>query len=194
MQLLSDHGVPNVAKVASKDQSRPVLTCCYLDADRGVLEATDSYKLASVPVELGEGDVSGLIPAAAVAELVKAQKSRRGYDSSAHLDCSDAGMVSLVSVDVSQSWPRPDGQWPNVPQLIPDEAQWSGFRVRLNTKLLRELAEGLGGDDVTLTFVRASADVSESESHFAPSNLRPIIVHNGSTEHGVGLLMPIRIP
>ena len=43
MQLLTDHGVPNVAKVASKDQARPVLTCCYLDAElAALLEATDS--------------------------------------------------------------------------------------------------------------------------------------------------------
>lgn len=192
MQLLTDHGVPNVAKVASKDQARPVLTCCYLDVDRGVLEATDSCKLASVPVEVGEGDVSGLIPAAAVAALVKSCKRSRPVPV---LDCSDAGLVSLEVDGTRQEWRRPDGQWPDSERLIPDEASWSGFRVRLNAKLLRELAEGLGGDDVTLTFVRSSDALEEGEGvGFFPANLRPIIVHNGSAEHGVGILMPIRIP
>lgn len=192
MRFLTDgRRVPNVAKVCGKDASRPVLMACYLDADRAVLEATDSYKLVSVPVEVAEGDVSGLIPAAAVAALVKTcgKRSPGGI-----LDCSDAGRVSLADGSgVFQTWPRPDGQWPDIPRLIPAEDARSGFQVRLNAKLLLELAQGLGGEDVTLTFTR-SGDHEEGEGvGYFPAALRPIVVHNGSVDHGVGVLMPIRI-
>lgn len=72
MKLSSEYQsarVPNILKAASRDKSRPVLTCVYLDVDRAELQATDSYCLASVPVEVEEGDVSGLIAPEAIAAL-----------------------------------------------------------------------------------------------------------------------------
>lgn len=192
MQLLTDSGVPNVAKVCSRDQSRPVLCAAYLDVDRAVLEATDSYKLVSVPVEIEEGDVSGLIPSAALAALHKLPKRAQP----ASLRCGE--VVSLEVEGGRQEWPRPDGTFPQTERLIPEESARSGFRIRLNAKLLSELAAGLGGDDVTLTFTKVDAARLESDADegvgFFPSPLRPIIVHNGTPEHGVGLLMPIRLP
>lgn len=181
---------PNIGKVCSRDQSRPVMTCAHLDVDRGVLEATDSYKLVSVPVDVEEGDVSGFISPEALSAFTKAHKRRAPAPS---LQCTETELV-LHADGSRQSWDRPQlGRFPNVPQLLAGAEDRSGFRVRLSAKLLAELAAGLGGEEVTIEFCRIRDKTEGDDVGFFPANIRPMIVRNGSDSHGIGLLMPIRI-
>ena len=180
---------PNVGKMASKDQSRPILTHLHLDVDRKMIEATDSYGLVSIPVEVEEGDVSGMVPIEAWTAFFKAHSKRVPSPS---LQC---GEDCVLEIDGSTSrWKRPEGTFPSVAQLMPDEANRSGFRVRLSVPLLANIAAGLGTDEVTLGFVRSKPELDESAEGvgYFPSNLRPIIVSNG--EHGEqAILMPVRM-
>ena len=100
-----------IEKACSADKSRPVLTSCYLDAEASVLVATDSYQLAVVPVEVEDGDVSGLVPAAALSAWRKASTRSIPAGLSAN------GSVEVRGSEQSASFPRPDGQFPDYGRL-----------------------------------------------------------------------------
>lgn len=192
-------GPQHVEKVLSRDESRPVLTMAHLDVTRpgegiGSLEGTDSYKLVSVPVALDEGDESGFIPAPVLSAFIKAHRKSAANPPVLHCRADELELVDPWNQS-AQRWDRPNpGTFPNVPRLIPDEGELSKFRVRFNAKLLHELAAGLGGDEVTLEFCRVPNTVEEGEgAGYFPGNLRPLIVRNGSPDHGIGLLIPMRL-
>ena len=188
MKLLSGtRKTPEIERAASKDPARPILTYVYLNTETRTLEATDAYRAVVVPVEVEEGDESGLIPA----EALKAQRKASKY-SPASLSVN--GDIRLSTPEGEQSWRKGEGQFPNLHQLTPEE--WSTFRIALNPKHLLETAKALDGqgEHVTLEFVRqAEKDEGEDVGVF-PSNMRPIrvTVRNGGDSYGI--LMPIRIP
>jgi hypothetical protein len=185
-------------KVVSKDQTRPVLASAYLrvvepateaEPGSGYLEATDSFKLARVPVELEVGDVEGFIPPAALIEARKADRLTPRLEANGTCD-----------VPGGPSFPRPEpGQPVNVDQLLPVEDDLHSFEVGLSPKLLLELAQGMGAEGgVRLRFCKGrgaeswTPDNPESE----PSTRRPIVVRPlGSSDvpDAVGLLMPIKL-
>lgn len=182
--------VPDLTKVVSKDDSRPTLRCAYLDVDRQVLEATDSYRLASIAVEIEEDDVSGLVPAEALAALKKATK--RGYPEPSLHCWKQVVVLRDERQGIRQEWTRPEGQFPNIPSLIPSEDVRHEFRVGLNAKMLADLAAGLGSekDTVVLQFVQGAGN--------DPNPHRPILVSvpgHTDPESGapVGLLMPVKV-
>lgn len=190
-------------KCASRDESRPVLTTVNLrvvkpagdvqpatdtspetfEPGSGFLEATDSYKLVRVPVELEPGDVDGLI---SVESLQAARKSDR------HNPRLSAGEAS-ADIPGGASYPRPfGGQFPNVDSLVPAGA-WGTksttvWEIGFSAKLLYELAQGLGSDGVRISF-QPSPDGTE------PNPLRPITVRalRDGDPDAVGILMPIRL-
>ncbi len=172
---------PKLDKVPSKDQSRPVLTCWYLDAENGTIAATDSYKLVRHPVEVESDDISGLIPGEAIAAYVKVWN--KGLKPS--LNCLE-GIVTLTDGNGSQTvYKRPsEGQFPKVDELIPTEL--SSFVIGVNAKLLLECAQGLGaGDDVVE--IRFCAKDGE------PQNLRPFTISASASPDADCILMPVRV-
>lgn len=175
--------LPDLTKVASKDKSRPVLSCAYLDTERQVIEATDSYRLVSIPVEIEEGDVSGLIPIEAMKAFQKAHKKTAIYPS---LVCRETEVELVNHYDgTAQTWKRKvEGTFPNVPELIPEDVH--PFRIGLNAKLLGDLAAGMGTETVEIQFV---ADRESRE----PSALRPMIVRPLADRAVTGILMPVRL-
>lgn len=191
MQLASEYQsdkTPDITKTASKDKTRPVLTAVHLDTERAVLESTDSYCLAAIPVTIEDGDVSGLIPAEAITAMQKAQRAHRYTTLS--MKCEE-GTVTLETPDGSSSWIRPVGQFPNVPQLTPAPEDLSGFVVRLNAAFLAKTAAAIGTEVVTLRFVRDRGKTEGEDTGYYPANLRPIVVSNGG--HGESaLVMPVR--
>jgi DNA polymerase-3 subunit beta len=112
--------VARVARAASRDESRPVLTGILVRFEGGrlVMAATDSYRLSVKETELeteGAPDLEAIVPARALAELARiaadADELRIGVQEN-HV-VFDAGGVWLTTR-------RIDGQFPNYKQLIPD--------------------------------------------------------------------------
>ena len=112
--------VSRVARAASRDESRPVLTGILVrfEGDKLVMAATDSYRLSVKETELTGADASELeaiVPARALTELGRiaqdASELQIGVQENHVLFC--AGGVWLTTR-------RIDGQFPNYKQLLPE--------------------------------------------------------------------------
>jgi len=111
--------IEKVARAASRDESRPVLTGILVkfEGEKLVMAATDSYRLAvkETALEASGPDLEAIIPARALQELARlaagAEEVRLGGHEN-HVIFS-AGDVWLTSR-------RIDGQFPNYDQLLPD--------------------------------------------------------------------------
>jgi DNA polymerase-3 subunit beta len=112
--------VARVARAASRDESRPVLTGILVrfEGDRLIMAATDSYRLSVKETELeaeGAPELEAIVPARALGELARiaadADELRVGVQEN-HVVFS-AGGVWLTTR-------RIDGQFPNYKQLIPE--------------------------------------------------------------------------
>jgi len=115
--------VNRVARSASRDESRPVLTgiLVRLEAGKLVMVATDSYRLSVKETELGEAapELEAIIPARALTEL-----SRLAGGDTVELGVHENHVVFGTSTgDAADAWlttRRIDGQFPNYRQLLPE--------------------------------------------------------------------------
>ena len=115
--------VDRVARSASRDESRPVLTgiLVRLEAGKLVMVATDSYRLSVKETELTEAppELEAIIPARALTEL-----SRLAGGDTIELGVHENHAVFGVrSDDETGAWlttRRIDGQFPNYRQLLPE--------------------------------------------------------------------------
>ena len=115
--------VDRVARSASRDESRPVLTGILVRFEAGklVMVATDSYRLSVKETELGEAapELEAIIPARALTEL-----SRLAGGDTIELGVHENHAVFGVrSADETGAWlttRRIDGQFPNYKQLLPE--------------------------------------------------------------------------
>src|SRR5918996_2143018 len=111
--------IEKVARAASRDESRPVLTGILVrfEDDKLVMAATDSYRLAVKETELEASgtDLEAIIPARALQEPARlaagADEVRLGVHENHVL--FGAGDIWLTSR-------RIDGQFPNYKQLLPE--------------------------------------------------------------------------
>jgi DNA polymerase III subunit beta len=111
--------VDRVARSASRDESRPVLTgvLVQFEGSKLVMAATDSYRLAvkETSLETAGAELDAIIPARALQELARlaagAEEVRLGVHEN-HVIFS-ANEVWLTSR-------RIDGQFPNYKQLLPE--------------------------------------------------------------------------
>src|ERR671935_3102637 len=111
--------VSRVARSASRDESRPVLTGILVRFEAGkiVMAATDSYRLSVKETELS-GDVpelEAIIPARALAELGRIAQSGDTLELGVH-----ENQVVFAADDVWLTTRRIDGQFPNYKQLLPE--------------------------------------------------------------------------
>ena len=119
--------IEKVARAASRDESRPVLTGILVrfEGDRLTMAATDSYRLSVKETELGESgpELEAIIPARALQELTRLAAGgdvvRLGMQEN-HV-VFGAGGVWLTTR-------RIDGQFPNYKQLLPE-----AFEVEVTT-------------------------------------------------------------
>jgi DNA polymerase-3 subunit beta len=115
--------VDRVARSASRDESRPVLTGILVRFEAGklVMVATDSYRLSVKETDLGETapELEAIIPARALTEL-----SRLATGDTVELGVHENHAVFGVrSDDETGAWlttRRIDGQFPNYRQLLPE--------------------------------------------------------------------------
>jgi DNA polymerase-3 subunit beta len=111
--------VDRVAKSASRDESRPVLTGILVRFEAGklVMVATDSYRLSVKETALTEAapELEAIIPARALTELSRLAGSGDTIDLGVH-----ENHVVFGTGDAWLTTRRIDGQFPNYRQLLPD--------------------------------------------------------------------------
>ena len=111
--------VNRVARSASRDESRPVLTgiLARFEAGKLVMAATDSYRLSVKETELGGQvpELEAIIPARALQELTRVAQSGDEVELGVHEN------QVVFSVDgIAMTTRRIDGQFPNYRQLLPE--------------------------------------------------------------------------
>jgi DNA polymerase-3 subunit beta len=111
--------IARVARSASRDESRPVLTGILVRFEQGklVMVATDSYRM-SVKETAFEGDtpdLEAIIPARALSELARIAQSGETLELGVH-----ENQVVFAADDVWLTTRRIDGQFPNYKQLLPE--------------------------------------------------------------------------
>jgi DNA polymerase III subunit beta len=112
--------VSRVARAASRDESRPVLTGVLVRFEGGklIMAATDSYRMSVKETELaGEtaSELEAIVPARALTEL-----SRVAQDSGELQIGVQENHVVFGAGDVWLTTRRIDGQFPNYKQLLPE--------------------------------------------------------------------------
>jgi DNA polymerase-3 subunit beta len=111
--------IEKVARAASRDESRPVLTGILVrfEGSKLIMAATDSYRLAVKETELGEGgpELDAIIPARALQELARLAAGADEVLLGVH-----ENHVIFRAGDVWLTSRRIDGQFPNYKQLLPE--------------------------------------------------------------------------
>jgi DNA polymerase-3 subunit beta len=174
--------VSRVARSASRDESRPVLTgiLVRLEPGRIVMAATDSYRLSvkETTVDGALPELDAIIPARALQEL-----TRIASDGELELGVHENHVV----FGAGDSWlttRRIDGQFPNYKQLLPEAFEYEvalprdelldvvrrvSVMVQRNSPLRLRFAEG------ELTITAQTQDVGEArESMPAPYTGEPM--------------------
>ncbi len=111
--------IEKVARAASRDESRPVLTGILVrfEGDKLIMAATDSYRLAVKETELetSGADLDAIIPARALQELARLAAGSEEVRMGVH-----ENHVIFAAGDVWLTSRRIDGQFPNYKQLLPE--------------------------------------------------------------------------
>jgi len=115
--------IGRVARAASRDESRPVLTGILVQFTAGtlVMAATDSYRLAVKQTAL-EGSVpelEAIVPARALQELARIATSGDEVEVGVH-----ENQVIFATSGVWLTTRRIDGQFPNYKQLLPEAFEY----------------------------------------------------------------------
>ena len=115
--------IDRVARSASRDESRPVLTGILVRFEAGklVMVATDSYRLSVKETELGEKApaLEAIIPARALTELARLAAGDT-IELGVHENHAVFGIRSGETTTVWLTTRRIDGQFPNYRQLLPE--------------------------------------------------------------------------
>jgi DNA polymerase III subunit beta len=111
--------IARVARAASKDESRPVLTGVLVQFREGslVMAATDSYRLAVKETELASPppELEAIVPSRALQELSRVATDGEEIAAGVH-----ENQVLFATGGTWLTTRRIDGQFPNYRQLLPD--------------------------------------------------------------------------
>ena len=112
--------ISRVAKAASRDESRPVLTGILVSFSGGklVMAATDSYRLAVKETDLDGStpDLEAIVPSRALTELARIAGSGDAIEVGVH-----ENQVLFSAAGAWLTTRRIDGQFPNYRQLLPEQ-------------------------------------------------------------------------
>ena len=168
--------VDRVARSASKDESRPVLTGIQVrfEGTRLFMAATDSYRLSFKETELEQSgpDLEAIIPARALTELARIAGGTETVTLGVNENTVVFGVQDTESgADTWLTTRRIDGQFPDVGRLLPesfevevdlpraelrDVVRRAGVMALRNAPLRLRFAEG------ALTISAQSQDVGET--------------------------------
>jgi DNA polymerase-3 subunit beta len=163
--------IHRVARAASRDESRPVLTGILVSFTGGkiVMAATDSYRLAVKETELTASapELEAIVPSRALQELARVATSGDTVEVGVH-----ENQVLFALDGVWLTTRRIDGQFPNYRQLLPeafeheltlpraellDVVRRAAVMIQRATPLQLRFAEG------ELTVIARTHDVGESK-------------------------------
>ncbi len=157
--------ISRVARSASRDESRPVLTGILVRFEAGklVMVATDSYRLSVKETELDATapELEAIIPARALQEL-----SRLSPTAGAGSDTVELGVhENHVVFGTGDAWlttRRIDGQFPNYRQLLPEtfEVELAIARVELADVVRRVSVMAQRNSPLRLRFAEGELTVS----------------------------------
>ena len=181
--------VGRVARSASRDETRPVLTGILMSASGQELRmvATDSYRLSVKETALAtplQGSIEANVPARALGELVRIAQ-QAGSDSLA-VSVGQSQVVFELG-DVVLSSRLIDGQFPNYRQLLPESVD---HELRLSTAELSDVVRRvsllaqkntplrLSFSEGTLTISAQTPDIGEA------SEAIPVPFHGESFDIG----------
>ncbi|MFA9443896.1 DNA polymerase III subunit beta [Egicoccus sp. AB-alg6-2] len=157
--------VSQVARAASSDEGRPVLTGVHLEAAGETLTAaaTDSYRLAVRSLTWDQAvEGTALVPARSLQEAAKAASEVGG----AVTVVLEAGQVSFLFGDRRLTTKLIEGTFPNYRALLPDAHETAVVveRAALVEALQRVsiVAMGQANTPVSLTFGDGSVDLQAS--------------------------------
>jgi DNA polymerase-3 subunit beta len=155
--------VERVARSASRDESRPVLTGILVRFEAGklVMVATDSYRLAVKETQLAAAapELEAIIPARALQELSRLSGASGG-------DTVELGVhENHVLFGVGNAWltsRRIDGQFPNYRQLLPEsfEVELTLPRAELHDVVRRISVMAQRNSPLRLRFAEGELTVS----------------------------------
>ena len=162
--------IGRVARAASRDEARPVLTGVLVQFADGklVMAATDSYRLAvkETPLPTPAPELEAIVPSRALQELARVA----GEGDEIAVGVQD-NQVVFSAGDVWLTTRRIDGQFPNYRQLLPETFEYeltiaraelldvvrrAGVMIQRATPLQLRFAEG------ELTVVARTHEVGES--------------------------------
>jgi DNA polymerase-3 subunit beta len=156
--------VLRVARSASRDETRPVLTGILMSASGQELRmvATDSYRLSVKQTALDpplDGSLEANVPARALQELVRI--AQQSPDDALSVSVGQNQVVFELG-DVVLSSRLIDGQFPNYRQLLPESVE---HELRLSTAELTEVVRRISllaqkNEPLRLTFSAGSLTVS----------------------------------
>ena len=153
--------IDRVARSASKDESRPVLTGIQVrfEGTRLIMAATDSYRLSFKETELEQAglDLEAIIPARALAELSRIAAGTE----SVQLGVTD-NTVIFGTGDTWLTTRRIDGQFPDVGRLLPEtfEIEVDLPRVELRDVVRRAGVMALRNAPLRLRFAEGELTIS----------------------------------
>lgn len=153
--------VDRVAKSASKDESRPVLTGIQVrfEGTRLLMAATDSYRLSfkETALEQPGPDLEAIIPARALIELARIA----GGTESVQLGVSENTVV-FGTGDTWLTTRRIDGQFPDVGRLLPEsfEIEVDLPRAELRDVVRRAAVMALRNAPLRLRFAEGELTIS----------------------------------
>jgi DNA polymerase-3 subunit beta len=163
--------IHRVARAASRDESRPVLTGILVSFTGGkiVMAATDSYRLAVKETELGGNapELEAIVPSRALQELARIANAGDTVEVGVH--------ENQVLFSTDGAWlttRRIDGQFPNYRQLLPEqfEHELTLPRVELlevvrraSVMIQRATPLQLGFAEGELTVIARTHEVGESQ-------------------------------
>ncbi|HXH87818.1 MAG TPA: DNA polymerase III subunit beta [Gaiellaceae bacterium] len=153
--------IGRVARSASRDESRPVLTGILVRFEAGklVMVATDSYRLSVKETDLG-GDapeLEAIIPARALQELSRLAGGAETIELGVH-----ENHVVFGTGDAWLTTRRIDGQFPNYRQLLPEtfEVELTVARAELGDVVRRVSVMAQRNSPLRLRFAEGELTVS----------------------------------
>jgi len=138
-------------KLVSKDENRPLLHHIYVGEGKAV--ATNGIAAAVVPIEMEVDDLPGLITAEQLTYGRKRSAIREGGSKQkTHIHMTANNQIAFRNGWKSER-PIIEKPFPNVNEVFPDkDGDKPVHSVTLNAKLLFDLAQAMGTEEIRLSF------------------------------------------